>query len=160
MSQTQLTQQQMKERLTKMLSQGISSREEVNRLVGMDQADPAEDFRTTVRLASPEGRQRLQRMLRQGRVIARRFSDVSAGKERGCLVYFLNGWQSNSGLLSHEFASLDDMLAVVRTVRCWDYGKLTHETVAAILDEELSEPMKLPAAPAAAAGERVVVTSA
>lgn len=129
-----------RQRLQQLLAQGPSAKCEIDRMLCADDADPREDLRTTLDRTGLDQLLLLQQKFRDGRVVERCYCQPGGdGQTEGCLLYWLMGITSNNDLLARRFPSEEIFMAVVRTIRFWDYGRLTRQTVTETLQAAIDE---------------------
>ncbi|MBN9518270.1 hypothetical protein J0H58_07080 [bacterium] len=106
---------------------GPAAAPELDALLGP--ADPRADLRTLLSLAEPRRLYVLRDRLYDGDVITHCFRRRCGGRLQGCVSFWLTGVTSVPELLTLDYATVDQMKAVCRSVRSWDDGSLTADMV-------------------------------
>jgi hypothetical protein len=106
---------------------GPAAAPELDALLGP--ADPRADLRTLFALADSRQLRLLRDRLYDGDVITHCFRRTCGGHTQGCVTFWLTGVTSVPELLALDYPSEAHLKAVCRSVRSWDDGSLTRDTV-------------------------------
>ncbi len=116
---------------------GADGKEEIDRLLAADAADPLTDVRALLELAETDRLQLLRNRLYDGDVIPHCYHRVTGGRVQGCILFWLTGVTSTAELLARDYPSVEVLRAVCRSIRAWDAGTLTPDVLFEALESVL-----------------------
>ena len=123
----------LKKELNQLLACG--SADAIDGLLEMPASDPMADLNTTFAAMPTSSLGKLDRAVRQKRLMRRRYHDESTG--RGCLMYWLIGATSNRELQGY-FPDEGHLAAACRVVRFFDRGKYTDAEVKKLVAQHIA----------------------
>src|SRR5262245_22049810 len=113
--------EELKRTLARAYAEGARSKDLLDQLLGQHHADPAADLRTVCGEAGLDALRLLRQRIAEGRLISRAYTrPAGAGREQGCVMYWLFGFRSNADLLAYRYVSQDMLMAFARCTRGWD----------------------------------------